>query len=704
MYCLPFPSLVILGSMDAGKFSRYELREELGRGGMATVYRAYDPLFEREVALKILKQELLENVHLRERFERETKIIARLEHAAIVPVYDVGNDNNQLFFVMRYMAGGSLVERIQDRSLSLSEIAHIIQRVAAALDYAHNKGVIHRDLKPGNILFDEYNNAYISDFGIAKLTHASVKLTNSGIIGTPTHMSPEQAMGEEVDGRSDIYSLGVILFEMLSGKTPYEATTPLGMAFKHASDPVPHILKINPNLPEGIEMVIEKVMAKNRDERYKSGTEFANAFITTMPGVLPADANLVTPPPPAPKAITPPLTPPSAAPTHQPISRFGIPGVFIVLTLAAFAFWGYPRFINSIQPTPQPATVTSAPPTSTSTSLPATTATQMPTEAVTPTVPVAAVNGGADKIALTANDDIYIMDIDGSNVNQLTNTNIPKFDLQWLPGGHEILYGERNCVYKMNVDSVQAESEEVVCFNEGKFEGFRVSPDGMHMAISIERRLLVLPFDLQILSSVTSTFELQGSEDLCLDYADVAVKGARWSADGQSLAIVYQSVVNQRLGDTIRIIEADMQRCQAVDPLIMDEFPAKRFVPEGYERYPVLPFYNWDGNQQFLFNSLKRNVGYGELYLYDISTNMLDKINPVDGVCCYGTAAFSPDGTHILLVFQDERRGADSETELYYIPVDQIDSDVEFVPVRLPLQFFPDLRESIQLALRPASP
>src|SRR5687767_12761072 len=337
MYCLSLLSLVILGSMmDAGKFSRYELREELGRGGMATVYRAYDPLFEREVALKILKQELLENVHLRERFERETKIIAKLEHAAIVPVYDVGNDNNQLFFVMRYMAGSSLVERIQDRSLSLSEIAHIIQRVAAALDYAHNKGVIHRDLKPGNILFDEYNNAYISDFGI----------------GTLTHMSPEQAMGEEVDGRSDIYSLGVILFEMLSGKTPYEATTPLGMAFKHASDPVPHILKINPNLPDGIEAVIEKVMAKNRDERYESGTEFANAFITTMPGVLPADVNLVTPPPPARSAVTPPtpFTPLPAAPAHQSISRFGIPGVFIVLTLAAFAVWGYPRFITSLTP------------------------------------------------------------------------------------------------------------------------------------------------------------------------------------------------------------------------------------------------------------------------------------------------------------------------------------------------------------------
>ena len=702
MYCLPLVWLVILGNMnmDAGKFSRYELREELGRGGMATVYRAYDPLFEREVALKILKQELLENVHLRERFERETKIIAKLEHAAIVPVYDVGNDNNQLFFVMRYMAGGSLVERIQNRSLSLNEIAHIIQRVAAALDYAHNKGVIHRDLKPGNILFDEYNNAYISDFGIAKLAHASVKLTSSGIIGTPTHMSPEQAMGEEVDGRSDIYSLGVILFEMLSGKTPYEATTPLGMAFKHASDPVPHILKINPNLPAGIETVIEKVMAKSRDDRYGSGTEFANAFITTVPGMLSSDADLVTPPPSARNVDA--LTTPAAAPTAPPISRLAIPGVFIVLTLAIFAVWGYPRFMASLNPTPEPATVTSAPPTPTS--LPNATATQMPTEAITPTVAVSLGIGGADRIALTANDDIYIMNMDGSNISQLTNTDIPKFDLQWLPGGSELLYGERNCVYKINVNAAQIEAGEIACFNDPKFEGFRVSPDGKQVAISIERRLLVLPFDLQTLSAVTSAFELQGSEDLCLDYADVAVKGARWSADGQALAIIYQSVVNQRIGDTIRVIEADMQRCQAVDPLITDEFPADRFVPEGYERFPVLPFYNWDGSQRFLFNSLKRNVGYGELYLYDSSTTTVGKINPVDGVCCYGSAAFSPDGTHILLVFQDERRGAESESQLYYVPMDQIDSGVKFDPIKLSLHFFPDLRENIQLALRASAP
>jgi Tol biopolymer transport system component len=224
------------------------------------------------------------------------------------------------------------------------------------------------------------------------------------------------------------------------------------------------------------------------------------------------------------------------------------------------------------------------------------------------------------------------------------------------------------------------------------------------VAISIERRLLVQPFDLQTLSAVTSAFELQGSEDLCLDYAEVAVKGARWSADGQSLAIIYQSVVNQRLGDTVRVIKADMQRCQAVDPLITDEFPGDRFIPDGYERFPVLPSYHWDGGQRFLFNSFKRNVAYGELYLYDSSTATLSKINPVDGVCCYGSAAFSPDGTHILLVFQDERRGADSESQLYYIPMDQIDSGATFTPIKLPLHFFPDLRENIQLALRSSAP
>src|SRR5687768_16951570 len=491
--------------MQVEKFSRYEIKEELGQGGMAAVYRAYDPLFEREVALKILKQELLNDSQVRERFERETKIIAKLEHAAIVPVYDVGRDNDQLFFVMRYMTGGSLSERIQNKTLTLAEVAHILQRVAAALDYAHDKGVVHRDLKPGNILFDEYDNAYISDFGIAKLARATTKLTSSGIIGTPTHMSPEQARGEEVDGRSDVYSLGVILFEMLSGKMPFDATTPLGMALKHATYPVPHILDVNPDLPAGIEAVIEKVMAKECEERYSSGAEFVNAFIATLAEPLTPDASLSKPVSSLlhkNDVLTVPPSNPAPALKPQLKSRFWMFSGFVMLALAAFTIWGVPQFAAPFTPTPELATVTF--PASTPTNLPAATATQAPTEAHTPTTPPDLGIGGANKIALTANDDIYLMDMDGSHIRQLTNTNRPKFDLQWLSDGSELMYGEANCVYKINVETAQATPEEVVCFQDPKFDGFRVSPDGKQVAISIERRLLVLPFDLEILSNVSS--------------------------------------------------------------------------------------------------------------------------------------------------------------------------------------------------------
>jgi len=162
--------------------------------------------------------------------------------------------------------------------------------------------------------------------------------------------------------------------------------------------------------------------------------------------------------------------------------------------------------------------------------------------------------------------------------------------------------------------------------------------------------------------------------------------------------------VGRRLGDILRVLAVDLQRCRAVDPLIVDEFPATRFVPEGYESFPILPSFDWDGSQRFLFNTFKRNEGYGELYLYDMTTTAEKKINPVDGVCCYRDATFSPDGIYILFVFQDIRRGSDNETQLYYIPVDQIDTKTVFTPVRLPLRFFSDIRENILLALHPSAP
>ena len=269
---------------------RYEVRSELGRGGMATVYRGFDPRFKREVAIKILPREFLHDPNFRARFEREAEVVAGLEHAAIVPVYDYGEDpdSEQPYLVMRLMTGGSLADRLAKGALSVIETARIFSRIAPALDLAHSKGIIHRDLKPGNILFDGSDNPYISDFGIAKLTAAATTFTGSGVVGTPAYMSPEQARGDKhIDGRSDIYALGAMVYEMLTGQSPYEAETPVGLILKHVSEPVPDIMQTRPDLPHGCDDLIHKSMAKHPDERYGRAAEMS----TTLEAIAAGDYN-----------------------------------------------------------------------------------------------------------------------------------------------------------------------------------------------------------------------------------------------------------------------------------------------------------------------------------------------------------------------------------------------------------------------------
>jgi serine/threonine protein kinase len=272
--------------MTREKIARYEIQSELGRGGMAAVYLAYDPNFRRNVAIKLVSVSFQENLLFRERFEREAQLIAKIEHPAIVPVYDFGEHDNQLYLVMRYMPGGSLASKIKDGALTFRDATQIISQIAPALDAVHAQGIIHRDLKPGNILFDSFSNPMISDFGIAHFTAATSDLTGSAIIGTPSYMSPEQVRGEDLDGRSDIYSLGVILFEMLAGRGPFYATTPLSVAFKHVTDPVPSIRAFRPDLPIQVEFILNKALAKDREMRYSNASELAReltALLNTFP-------------------------------------------------------------------------------------------------------------------------------------------------------------------------------------------------------------------------------------------------------------------------------------------------------------------------------------------------------------------------------------------------------------------------------------
>jgi serine/threonine protein kinase len=224
---------------------QYRLMERIGRGGMATVYKAYQPSLDRYVAVKVLPTYLAQDPDFAARFRREARAIARLNHPHILPVHDFGQEGELSYIVMRYVEGGTL-KKMLGRPLALDRVVDILAQVGDALDYAHQQGVIHRDVKPANVLMDQGRWAFLSDFGLAKMAAASVQLTKTGVgLGTPAYMSPEQAQGKPVDAQSDIYSLGIMLFEMLTGQVPFDADTPLAVLIKHLTAPLPLPRKVS---------------------------------------------------------------------------------------------------------------------------------------------------------------------------------------------------------------------------------------------------------------------------------------------------------------------------------------------------------------------------------------------------------------------------------------------------------------------------
>lgn len=259
-------------------FGSYKLIELLGRGGMASVYRGYQESIDRSVAVKVLPPEFLHDPNFSQRFTAEARTLAKMTHPAILPLYDFGLANDVPYIVMPLMTGGTLADRMRRSRLSLSDVLTLFSQIADALDYAHSLGVVHRDIKPSNILFDARGQPHLADFGIAKAIEASSNLTGTGIVGTPDYMSPEQARGEQIDGRSDIYSLGVMAYQALAGESLFKATTPIGVMLKHATESPPPIRQIRPELPPGIEAVLTKVLAKQPAERYQTAREFMQAM------------------------------------------------------------------------------------------------------------------------------------------------------------------------------------------------------------------------------------------------------------------------------------------------------------------------------------------------------------------------------------------------------------------------------------------
>jgi len=258
--------------------SHYHILEQIGQGGMSSVFRAVDLRDERAVAVKVLSPYIAHEPRFKARFEREIRLLHRMEHPNIMPILDFGEVDGLAYIIMPYMGSGTLGDRLARGPLETKEGARIVAQLASALECAHRNGVIHRDVKPSNVLLDPMGNVLLSDFSFAHQADASQNLTGSALVGTPAYMAPEQCRGAPIDARSDQYAMTVVLYQMCTGQLPFDADTPMGIALKHVNEPLPRPSLVNPDLPPEIEMVLVKGLAKDPDLRFGTVTALNEAF------------------------------------------------------------------------------------------------------------------------------------------------------------------------------------------------------------------------------------------------------------------------------------------------------------------------------------------------------------------------------------------------------------------------------------------
>ncbi len=309
----------------------YRIVEPLGRGGMASVYRAYEPKLDRYVALKVLPREFLHDPNFAQRFREEARLVAKLEHPNIIPIYayDIDEADGIPWMAMRLVPSGSLADMIKRERLPLARSVAILRGVAEALDYAHRKGVVHRDVKPQNVLLDEASRVYLADFGIGKMLEGSSGLTGTGnILGTPHYMAPEQAATSKVGPPADIYALGIVAYQLFTGRVPFAADTPLAVMMKHVQEPLP--LPGPDVLPEPMLRALLRATSKKPEDRWPTAVAFVEALAEGLGGTTAPAPSMTTtlqrPSQAAPTVVSPPTQPaPSGtappAPPRQPLLR-----------------------------------------------------------------------------------------------------------------------------------------------------------------------------------------------------------------------------------------------------------------------------------------------------------------------------------------------------------------------------------------------
>ena len=291
----------------------YRVVEKLGQGGMATVFKAYHPALDRYVAIKVMHPAFAGDPNFLARFQREARIVAKLDHPHIIPIYDYSSHRGHPYLVMRFVEGETLKARMERGSLDMQEVMRISQAVGKALTYAHGQGILHRDIKPSNILLMPDGSVYLTDFGLARMAEAGEStLSRDMMLGTPQYVAPEQAKGvRDLDARTDIYSFGVVLYELLVGRPPFVADTPYAVIHDHIFTPLPLPSELNPDLPEPAQRLLLRALAKEPDDRFQSvealitalGTALESAPARSAPAAAPSSETIV---------VSPPTPPPQA--------------------------------------------------------------------------------------------------------------------------------------------------------------------------------------------------------------------------------------------------------------------------------------------------------------------------------------------------------------------------------------------------------
>ncbi len=510
--------------MPPTAFGHYAVIRPLGSGGMADVFLARDPVLDRQVAVKAPHREFL-NAESRARFAREARAAAALEHHAIVPIYDYAEQDGLPYMVMRCLTGGSLEGRLARGPLAPAQALPILERIAAALDFAHGQGVIHRDVKSANILFDENGAAYLSDFGIAWMASAGAgtRLTATGMVrGTFDYISPEQAQGvRDLDGRADLYSLGVVLFEMLTGDVPYRADSGLAVAVQHISAPIPDIRARRPDLPPALQNVIARMLAKRPADRYPTGAAFVADLQRAITGQQVA----------APRATPPRTAAPGTGPNFAPwlvVAGVVVAGLILFVLLRDGGGEETPdtpagaAISTPIEETPGGEAAEKVAAGKTPPSGPTSTAQAPSTVAptvVTPTMTESLAPALPDEIvfysSLTGDHEIYIIETDGTDRRQLTFS--PGADMypRVSPGGGRIAFvSERDGnpeIYVMNRDG----SDQTRLTNDPADDIVPAwSPDGRRIVFQSKRNgngdLFIMNDDGSGLTQITTTAEREG--------------------------------------------------------------------------------------------------------------------------------------------------------------------------------------------------